>query len=109
MSQDRHSTGKLIPIEMNLERVKQLCSNWEYELDTEEDWREALLENEEPYRLINGKWYRLFEFDESFDTYFEKVSVDARGTITFDATYYDGGCCWEEIVERHLKQLTDRL
>lgn len=100
MSENERNTGKLVPIEMTLSKVRTLCPNWAYPLEDERDWREALGETyDDKYVQLNGKWYEVV--DHRCDDEFHRVRVEVGedGVISFDTFHYNGGAHWTEVVE----------
>ena len=59
----------------------------------------------EDFAKIGDKWYQVLDFEDLpiYDTF---CAVKPEGElISVDAMYYNGGCCWQELVEEKLEIL----
>lgn len=98
------------------EWAKQYClNNTEYtEIPSYYDsWIEvlrttpAITVGDKQYRVFNNEIYEMLEHMEFEDgEYFDNFDIDkTTGIITFSNMFYNGGTCFEEIIEDNLKYL----
>lgn len=103
MSEMKHFVGKLIPV---LDKTAEDICRQEYgeeELDDYYDSWEEMLEDisyRDGYVVIGGDIYitELKEF-EDYDSIFEG-EMNADGSISVQAKFYNGGCCFSEAMEK---------
>lgn len=55
------------------------------------------------YCLLNGKLYEIVKLENSDpEDYYCHITSNPDGTISFETVFYDGGTCWQEMVEDEL-------
>lgn len=75
---------------------------WQYY----ESYKEYLCNyHDDEYCLLNGKLYEIVKLEDSYpEDCYCNVTNNPDGTISFDTVFYDGGTCWEEMVEDELAE-----
>jgi hypothetical protein len=105
MSCDVNAYGKLIPFKFSSsdlkweEKILELRSKGhDIDFDKVDDFYS------EKIKIYNGIFYEVNELNENYDPdpHFTNVTVDKEGIIEFDCLYYNGGTCWDELVEEQL-------
>lgn len=57
------------------------------------------------YCLLNDKMYEIVKLEDSYpEDCYCNITNNPDGTISFDTVFYDGGTCWEEMVEDELAE-----
>ena len=109
MSSYEYHTGTLTEIKPNDSiTLEELASSIVIELDGE-DFEHSyesnlayLLDNYDDYALLNGKLYEIDDTEISEDS---SATINADGTITYNVSFYNGGCGLHEAIEDTLKTL----
>lgn len=110
MSESVHYRGILKPVgrlegESLKEQCKRLLKNKELpsyynsykEYLTDEHYRELTIQNGIVYRVEK-------EMIETDDDFFN-ARIQDNGDVAFDVRYYNGGCSFDEAIERALKHI----
>ena len=114
MSEMVHYTGKLqlvhkIPNETLEEQSKRILAEHNYfELNSYCDsWIEMLCEElYERYIVTNDNIYKVVEKNNKTDEYdIFNATQNFDGTIDYEVMYYNGGCSFNEAIERALENM----
>lgn len=114
MSEIVHYTGKLeavdtLPDESLEEQCKRILAEYNYfELNSYCDsWEEMLCDElYERYIIANDNVYKVVEKNNKSDEYdIFNANQNLDGTIDYEVMYYNGGCSFNEAVERALENM----
>jgi hypothetical protein len=108
MSEYERAKGKLKKVETDNaeEYAKQILINKGNDLEQRPTWDHTYFEwltdqYDDEYVKLNGELYTIEDFKYEFDPepdYCNLIKLP-DGTILFETVYYNGGTCWEEMVE----------
>jgi len=101
--------------ETAMEILKELCPDryMEYVDDFNGDTFDALLEccyddqEGDQYMVIGKNIYKVLEDAELDNNYFCEITNNPDGTISYLASWYNGGGSLSEVLENELKRLTN--
>lgn len=114
MSETVHYTGKLeavdaLPDESLEDQCKRILAEHNYyNLDSLYDsWEEMFCEElYERYVIANDNIYKVVEKNNKSDEYdIFSATQNLDGTIDYEVMYYNGGCSFNEAVERALENM----
>ena len=112
MSEYERAKGKLKKVETdNVEEyAKQILIDKGNDLEQRPMWDDTYLEwltdqYDNEYATLNDELYTLGDFERVFDPEPEYCNLTSLpdGSILFETMYYNGGTCWQEMVEDELK------
>lgn len=71
-----------------------------------ESYKEYLCNyHDDEYCILNGKLYEIVKLEDSDpEDYYCHITNNPDGTISFETMFYDGGTCWQEMVEDELSE-----
>lgn len=113
MSEQVHFVGVLRPVERKYhesleEQCQKICMDNGYkQLDGYLDsWTEVIFEElYDKYVVVNDNLYEVLSkrMLENHDVYSAHRNLD--GTISYEVSYYNGGCCFEEALEEAFRYI----
>lgn len=60
---------------------------------------------DDEYCILNDKLYEIVKLEDSEpEDYYCHITNNPDGTISFETMFYDGGTCWQEMVEDELSE-----
>lgn len=113
MSQQETRIGKIKLIEkLENENLEQQCKRILDEANFKVDdccdtYKEAIEEygDFEKYIIYKNNLYEVIEDIKQDDCDIFEANMNEDGTISYTVSYYNGGCCLSEAIERSLKKL----
>lgn len=112
MSETEHVTGKLVPVEIvgDIENTARLIL--EKEKIDKPDYLDTFLQavREELYRnyvVCGGKIFKVEKF-QTLDDDVYNAHTNPDGSISFELSYYNGGCSFDEAVGYALKKMEEK-
>lgn len=109
MSNTEFHFAKLVPIKFHEPTLEDFCkkisNNCELASFNEnyiEHVKDSMSEN---YFIHGDNIYAITEHEESDDSDFQKLITNNDGSFTFIGSFYNGGTCFEEVLEEEFDKL----